>query len=600
MKLNIALISLLVCLLPLGAQIADYYSFAHSTETYTPITGTTITNLSADDAMSSPLAIGFSFPYCGQVYQTLRISTNGWINPGGTTDSSMPTNNIDSTIFPVIAPLWDDNSMQGGNVQYLLSGEAPNRCFTVQYYHTRWNYTATNYWFDFQVQLYENGLIKFVYGSCFGVPVSANATIGINMAPANSGDFWSVTPGYPPTASSTTENNQVAFFPDSGEVYSFVPPPLVLRDLSVTTISSTFNLDLNQEFSTSITVKNNASLPFSDYDVTLSQNNIEIARISGIELQPNESHVFTVTASIDSSGLKTVTGTAELDADENPANNSKSFVCIVRPDPAAGIVYGAGDELLRIPIDLWWKYSLYETLYYPAEIGETGLIYGISFFNDYFQSHYPDVLKLWVGETSIPDLSMGWIPASQLSQVFDMGYILPAGENEIYIPFSEPFHYHGQNLVIMAYQSHTYYFTGDVFFQSQTLPGPRARNQYSDMYDPDPNNPQANITSNGQVPKIAFYMIPIVANDDEYIPSAAAFSNYPNPFNSQTTFSFGEAKSPTRVDIFNLKGQKVRSLTGTELSWDGCDETGKQLSAGIYLARMKQGEKLITKKVCKQ
>jgi hypothetical protein len=397
----------------------------------------------------------------------------------------------------------------------------------------------------------------------------------------------------------TTENSQVEFFPEAGTVYSFVPPTPILRDLSVTTIMSSFNIGFNQSFDTAITVKNNATQPFSDYDVTLSENNIELARVSGIELQPNESHIFTVSAIIDSSGLKTITGEAELDADENPANNSKNFVCIVHPDPATGIVYGAGDELLRIPIDMYWKYSLYETLYYPSEIGETGLIYGISFFNDYFDPHYPDVFRLWVGETSVPDLSMGWVPATQLTQVYNMGFILPSGENEIYIPFSEPFHYHGQNLVIMAYQSHTYYCGGDVFFKSQTLPGPRARKQYSDANDPDPNNPQANITPNGQVPKIAFYMIPIVPNDDEYLPAAESFGNYPNPFNDKTTFSFGETKSPTRIDIYNLKGQMVRSLIGTELSWDGCDETGRQLSAGIYLARIKQGEKLITKKVCK-
>ena len=598
MKLRLLALLLLVVSSSLGAQIVRYYGFAYSSETYTAIDGTAIANLQADDVMSEPVNIGFSFPYCGQNYSTLRISTNGWINPGSNWDTSNPSNHLNYGIDPAIAPLWDDLSMQGGNVKTLLSGEAPNRCFTIQYYHARWNYTGSTTWFDFQVCLFENGLIKFVYGSHLGNPASPSASIGINMAPAGAGNFYSISPGDPATTSNLTENNLVSSYPASGTVYSFIPVPPVQNDLSVTSITPIPYMNVHQSFSAFVTVKNNATQAINTYDVVLYEGTNELARMAGIELQPGGIHVFAIEAVIDSSGLKTITGKAELDSDEYPVDNSRSFNCIVRPDPTTGIIFGAGDELWRIPLDLYWKYSLYETLYYPAEIGTTGLIYGVSFYNDFVTNHLP-TLKLWIGETSLADLSSGWIPASQLFQVMDMEISIPNGQSEVYLPFSTPYHYQGQNLVLMAYQSHTYYSSSNDRFQAQNMAGLRAMKRFTDTVDPDPYNPPSNIVANGEVPKIAFYLVTSADVEDETIPPAVFFANHPNPFSDKTSFSFAPTKAPTKIDIYNLKGQKIRSLIGTDISWDGCDGNGCKLPAGVYLARMKQGERVITRKLCK-
>jgi hypothetical protein len=68
--------------------------------------------------------------------------------------------------------------------------------------------------------------------------------------------------------------------------------------------------------------------------------------------------------------------------------------------------------------------------------------------------------------------------------------------------------------------------------------------------------------------------------------------NYPNPFNPQTTISYQlPLTSRVEIDIYNTLGQRVRSLVarqvaaGThQVSWDGCNDTGQQLSSGIYIA----------------
>ena len=87
-----------------------------------------------------------------------------------------------------------------------------------------------------------------------------------------------------------------------------------------------------------------------------------------------------------------------------------------------------------------------------------------------------------------------------------------------------------------------------------------------------------------------------VALDDEILP-AVSFSlkgNYPNPFNPSTTIQFsipGSAK--IKLDIYNIKGQLVKSLVNTSLPggnhsiiWNGDDQSGKTVGSGIYLYRL--------------
>ncbi len=75
------------------------------------------------------------------------------------------------------------------------------------------------------------------------------------------------------------------------------------------------------------------------------------------------------------------------------------------------------------------------------------------------------------------------------------------------------------------------------------------------------------------------------------------FSNYPNPFNPGTSIPFmigGNAKTQVRLQIFNLLGQKVRTLLNESRHpgfhtafWDGKDETGKDLPSGIYISQLR-------------
>ncbi len=99
-----------------------------------------------------------------------------------------------------------------------------------------------------------------------------------------------------------------------------------------------------------------------------------------------------------------------------------------------------------------------------------------------------------------------------------------------------------------------------------------------------------------------------VANDDPTAPVAvtALEQNYPNPFRSGTAIplSLKDPGSAARLEIFNLKGQLVRTLYDgvpakqkLELVWDGKDDRGNSAGNGIYYYRMTAGESIITRKM---
>lgn len=73
--------------------------------------------------------------------------------------------------------------------------------------------------------------------------------------------------------------------------------------------------------------------------------------------------------------------------------------------------------------------------------------------------------------------------------------------------------------------------------------------------------------------------------------------NYPNPFTGQTTIPYTVNKPSTvNIEIFNMLGQKVKSLTNKNMNagaysvvWDGRNDSGKKLPGGTYYYSLKTG-----------
>ena len=92
-------------------------------------------------------------------------------------------------------------------------------------------------------------------------------------------------------------------------------------------------------------------------------------------------------------------------------------------------------------------------------------------------------------------------------------------------------------------------------------------------------------------------------------PSLAILANtklsvYPNPFNPSTNiqFSIPLDMNDITIDIFNSKGQKVRTLKSMyevpdelqEVTWNGLDNSGNPVASGVYYSRLK-GDGIVLK-----
>jgi hypothetical protein len=96
------------------------------------------------------------------------------------------------------------------------------------------------------------------------------------------------------------------------------------------------------------------------------------------------------------------------------------------------------------------------------------------------------------------------------------------------------------------------------------------------------------------------------SNDNNDIPLVTKLSgNYPNPFNPETTINFSTKEDGNvRIDIYNIKGQKVKTLVNEHMKadnhkvvWTGEDSNGRQVSSGVYFYKMKAGKYTSTKKM---
>lgn len=99
----------------------------------------------------------------------------------------------------------------------------------------------------------------------------------------------------------------------------------------------------------------------------------------------------------------------------------------------------------------------------------------------------------------------------------------------------------------------------------------------------------------------------IVSNDDAMnAVHTYSLGNYPNPFNPSTKISFSTPVSTElSIEIYNLKGQKVKTLVPTavfaagkqSVTWNGTDDRGNSVSSGIYYYRLHGPAVSITQKM---
>jgi len=83
------------------------------------------------------------------------------------------------------------------------------------------------------------------------------------------------------------------------------------------------------------------------------------------------------------------------------------------------------------------------------------------------------------------------------------------------------------------------------------------------------------------------------------------YQNYPNPFNPSTTIEYElPEQTNVRLEIYNITGQATCHLKNCvegpgrfRAQWNGCDDSGRNVGAGIYIYRLKTDNFVETKKM---
>jgi len=121
----------------------------------------------------------------------------------------------------------------------------------------------------------------------------------------------------------------------------------------------------------------------------------------------------------------------------------------------------------------------------------------------------------------------------------------------------------------------------------------------------------ANTDANGQYtqwredPEVVSGAVALTATSPNLPKAFGIDQNYPNPFNPTTQVKFALPRNAhVRLTVFNVLGQEVRSLVdkdmtaGThEVTWDGRNGDGGQVSSGIYFYRINADNFSATKKM---
>ena len=86
---------------------------------------------------------------------------------------------------------------------------------------------------------------------------------------------------------------------------------------------------------------------------------------------------------------------------------------------------------------------------------------------------------------------------------------------------------------------------------------------------------------------------------------SALYANHPNPFSGGTTILYALPRPmPVRLAIYDITGRKVRTLVNgiqsageSRVTWDGRDEHGARVSAGVYIYRLEAAATRLTRRM---
>ncbi|SHJ62337.1 Por secretion system C-terminal sorting domain-containing protein [Hymenobacter daecheongensis DSM 21074] len=326
------------------AQTASTYRLTPSSGTYTPVSGgTPVNSILADDVVSGPIAISFSFPFEGVNYTSFRVSSNGLLGFGSTLSTSLTNNfsinSVSGSSLPALAPFWDDldGGGPGASAQYAVTGTAPNRVLTMEWLRfgafVNPNPTTSNV-ISFQVKLHEtSGRIEYVYRR----EASSAAVTGTIGMKGLGEDFQTLSnPTNTATSVRNVSNNNLPC-PLTGQTYTFVP-----GNVWTGAAGNAWNVAGNWSNGVVPTATDDVSIPagaanFPVLTTAASATNLTVA--NGASMTIGSGGTLQLSGNFANSGTATLSGTVALvgSAATQTLSNGSDFTTLAINKPSGTV-----------------------------------------------------------------------------------------------------------------------------------------------------------------------------------------------------------------------------------------------------------------------
>jgi hypothetical protein len=127
-----------------------------------------------DDA-ASQVSLPVPFSYFGQTFSQARVCTNGWVSFIDTTSNSLSNKGLPSASTPIqtLAVFWDDLIIRNTATSAVHVGRAAGK--TIIQYKNFEVFGSTGDVLNFEIKLFDNGVIEYHYGSMVGPRADGNS-----------------------------------------------------------------------------------------------------------------------------------------------------------------------------------------------------------------------------------------------------------------------------------------------------------------------------------------------------------------------------------------------------------------------------------------
>ncbi|HRD01013.1 MAG TPA: CARDB domain-containing protein, partial [Candidatus Syntrophosphaera thermopropionivorans] len=202
-------------------------------------------------------------------------------------------------------------------------------------------------------------------------------TIGNNRALKAQSDGTPYDPANPPA--NPTVSGQ---FPKTTFFYTVQS---IVNDLGCLSISGNITPSVGAATPYTITVKNNGTAVQSNYTVKLmKEGGVLLGSVPGTTIESLQTLEFTINWTPTEEGSTYIYGEVELAGDEIATNNQTPHLNVtVSPAATVVVTVGTGNSTGRMPMDFYWKNSLFETVYLASELNVGGLLTDIQFYNNF-------------------------------------------------------------------------------------------------------------------------------------------------------------------------------------------------------------------------